>query len=174
MAEKDPGFDEFVRKWTARLGASERDVAMSYLRGEAMDAEGYPTLKQTPDTRGIFVRVDGRGIDGMAEPGAFDEMIAEWEGELAAADITGPDRRKFTKRFVERSIALSLHEDGERKAAIACAALWLAAESPDAMDALREPDGALLCQFTYDETQRTTRMQLRIIEAPSDDELRSE
>jgi hypothetical protein len=169
MAEKDPGFDAFVRRWTARLGASERDVAMSYLPGEAMDAEGYPTLKQTPDTRGIFVRVDGRGVDGMAEPGAFDDMIAEWEGELEAAGVALPERHKFTKRFIERSIALSLHEDGERKVAIACDALWMAAETPGAINALREPGGALLCQFTYDEAQRATRMQLAIIEAPEEE-----
>ena len=91
MAEKDPGFDEFVRKWTRRLGVNERDVAMGYLRGEAVDAEGDPTLTQTPDTRGIFVRVDGRGIDGMAELGAIDPMIAEWESDLDGRGGAPPD-----------------------------------------------------------------------------------
>lgn len=167
MAEKDPGFDEFVRKWTRRLGVNERDVAMGYLRGEAVDAEGDPTLTQTPDTRGIFVRVDGRGIDGMAELGAIDPMIAEWESDLDGMGVAPPDRHKVTKGFIERSIALSFHEDGERKAAIACAALWLAAETPGAIDAMREPGGALLCLFTYDEARRATRMQLSIIEAPT-------
>lgn len=171
MAEKDPGFDEFVRKWTARLGTSERDVAMAYLRGEAMDAGGHPILSQTPETRGIFVRVENRGVDGMAELGALAPMIAEWGDELVALKLPASDRWTFTKRFIERSIALSLHEDGERKAAIACAALWLASNSPAAIEALREPGSALLCQFTYDETHRTTRMQLDIIDAPTDEEM---
>lgn len=171
MAEKDPGFDDFVRKWTARLGASERDVAMAYLRGEAMDAGGHPILKQTPETRGIFVRVEERGVDGMAELAALAPMVTEWEDELAALNLSAADQWTFTKRFIERSIALSLHEDGERKAAIACAVLWLASNNPTAVDALREPGSALLCQFTYDEAQRTTRMQLNIIDAPTDEEM---
>lgn len=58
---------------------------------------------------------------------------------------------------------------GECKAAIACAALWMAAKTLDAIDALPGPNGALLCQFTRDETRPTARMQPGITEAPSDD-----
>lgn len=166
MAEKDPGFDQFVRKWTARLGLSERDVAMGYLRGEAVDAEGPSILRQTSETRGIFVRVEDRGVDGMVELGALAPMIAEWENELNILAVPIADRYGFSKRFIERSIALSLHEDGERKVAIACAAIWMASSEPGALDALREPDGALYCQFTYDEVRRVSRMQMSIIDAP--------
>lgn len=160
MAQLDPKYEDFFRKWKTRIGGTNRDLAESFMRGEALDTAGYPTLPDEKGKTGIFVRVDGRGVDAVADPEAIEDMLAEWEHMVL--EMLPDERRPFTKNFITQCVASNRHTE-EVGVLLLSAAVWLAAGSTGLMDSLKRGDCGLLCELTFDDENRSRRLQLSLL-----------
>lgn len=161
MAELDPAFEEFRRRWAARLKMNDHEAAQAFMRGEAIDLAPSGTLNCRPGQIRIYLRVNGRGLDGVADLGALDDMIAEWQAFLDAEPEANP--RSFAKQLVVKAVGWNQHTHPEVGPLAICAALWLASSDPQALDEMRKGEDALMCDFTLDHDTGVLRTRIGLV-----------
>ena len=155
MDGPDEAYEAFLAKWKPRLGLKTEHLTLGYLRGLGQ-AEG--SLTSNPDRASVHVRVDGRGLDADLDPNDIDAFVSDWAAELA-----GEVRpREITKRFICETVLLYMHL-GPRGPKVVGASLWLASANEGALDALKEPGGALVLEFSF-EDDGVLRMKCRVID----------
>lgn len=165
--ELDQDAESYKAKWQARLRLSDQEALGSYMRSVASDAEGYAKLDDARrDQTYLSIRVDGRGLDAAADPGAIGGMVAEWQARIDAERPADP--RSFTKRAIVEAVGRHIHLEEEIAPLVGCAAVWIAAQDRRVGAALRQGDVTLYVTFTFDEITRTQRMRLEIGYAAED------
>lgn len=160
MAELDPAFEEYRRRWGALLKLNEREAAQAFMRGEALSVAGDGQIERTPERVGLHLRVNGRGLDGAADPGALADMVSEWQAFLDVAPTSDP--RGYAKQFIIAVVGANRHLDPELGPLAMCAAVWMLDD--DALTALRNREGALLCDIEVNHSTRDIRTRLGLIE----------
>lgn len=161
MAEIDPKFDEYRTKWAGRLGMTVSDAAHGFMRGEAMALKPSGKFDLPPGKTGITLRVDGRGVDAMVDPGAIDDMLSQWRLFLLMSPLE--NEREYTKGFIIHSVASNRHTDAEYGPMTLCGVLWLASDNATAMTLLREGNHVLQCEMSFNDESQELRMQMNIL-----------
>lgn len=166
-AELDKDAEVFKAKWQARLKLSDREALSSYMRGAAADAAGYDKLDDTRrDQTYLCIRVDGRGLDGSADPGAIPHMVRDWQRQIDAEQPADP--RAFTKRAITEAVGRNIHLEGEVASLVACASLWIAYQDMRLAEPLSQGNVTLFLTFTFDDEQREARMRMELGFNPED------